>query len=901
MELRTGRVLLPHGKRNMQTPTLTRPKTSRRAITRLRPDDFSRLGLGPTEARVAVIRRAARQLTKPLVFESDPAKSERAEIELAIVLTSAYRLLDPRRREQLVERVQLLRAEPTPLRSHLLQQGLGFDVQAPVSAVEDAAERDDEQQADMLEHDWMLDSLAELRIDPTVGRRGSRNNTVRGRGLSPRSSRNNAPRNNDKHRTQMLEVARYLQSGRTRISPLTGILGGIGLLLAGVMLVLVVGWITGDPKQVQANLPEPAETVSAAKSVLPELGVAKAKPAIGVNPTTLANETPSTVDGSSAEIEFEPSAGKYVPTKQDDDHSDAGAAGSDVDGAETPDITESPSSDLNGSETASGGQAEPWLESKMEDTVALGSVESGDRSSQVPKPLLEFNLPLDPGLDLGSPVRHPLPAAELITQAKQKVRSLGLNQGSNFPIGKSSVAELWQQSLTAAAGSVDRLAIGLTAGQRAVLLGEDAMAMVISTRLAEQYEATAGGLGTMLLAGAAEEAVTLSEHERVVRWGLRISDYGLINEDFVSANEAARLATAAAAKHGDAELRSRLKQRRDSIDIAERMAATFAERPELTLETADPAFAWNAGRHLCNNRRLWETGLPWLAAGSDVRFASLASEELAVTGGTSAEELADIARRWLELSERRKGREQGSIRLHGRDLLIVAGARADVLLRLELQKEVEAIESIIPADLMPLSLEDASKFLDGESSTTGVGQRVEAIPPVPTSDPSTVGLVGRLFASGKDTGVVLRYPTSIPLPRSAFDEVLARAGLPGGAISIQFQGYIQLASPTTLLVLAEGPVANPADPGASLSVSVGTPGLQVVALRHDGERYSAKLDLPAGIHRVVWQVSGDQFATARLLLSDDRTGQAFDLRHDQASRQLAEQLPVRFNVDFRAR
>lgn len=858
----------------MQTPTLTRPKPPRRAIKRLRPDDFSRLGLGPTEARVTVIRRAARQLAGPLVLERDPAKAEQAEAELALLVTSVYRLLDPRRRDQLVERVQLLRVDPTPLRSHLLEQVDAFVEPRQSTVDEDVVEQEAEQQAEIAGHDWMLDSLAELRTEPLVRRRGVREfyGSPRCRGQAPIAG---------KHRTQMLEVARYLQSGNSKISLLTGVLGGVGLLLVGVVLVVALSWFSGAGKTKQVQADPPVPVLESSESRASENRLSKLAP------------------GSA--IEFEPSSGKNAPLEDSAENSVVVEADDlMLEQAKVPEKTEAAPSD-------DGGELAAELSVSGAASTDSGGV-GGAGLTEVVEPLnFEFTLPLVPSFDLDAPtldapVRHPLPDAKLVEQAKQRIRSLGLADGAKFPIGISSVVELWQQRQAAVAGSAERLALGLIAGQRAVMLGGDAMAMVISQQLSEHFLASPCELGGMFLADAAAEAVTLTEHERVISWGLRISDYGLINEDFVAASDVARLATAAAAKHGDAELRSRLKQRRDSIEIAERMSKTFLEHAEYTPETGDGPFAWNAGRHLCNNRRTWREGLPWLAAGSDVRFASVASEELAITDRTAAADIAAIARRWLDLAERRKGREQGSIRLHARELLFLAAERGDVLVQLELKKESEKLDETLPPDLFPLDLEDAQKLLNGDSSVENLLSQTEAIPPAPTSDPLAVGLIGRLFASGKDTGVVLRYSTSVPLPRSAFDEVLARASLQVGPISVQFHGYIQLKFPTTIRIEATGPSSTPLEANsAEMTVFIGAPQPQAVALQFDGKNYVAKLDLPAGAHRVTWQVSGDQFPSLRLRLSDDRTGLALDLRHDQTARQLVEQPPVRFNVDFRAR
>lgn len=68
--------------------------------------DFRLLGLRPREARLEVIRQALRETASELQTSDSWAAED--EDRLARVATAGYRLLDPRRRRSLFERVQLL-------------------------------------------------------------------------------------------------------------------------------------------------------------------------------------------------------------------------------------------------------------------------------------------------------------------------------------------------------------------------------------------------------------------------------------------------------------------------------------------------------------------------------------------------------------------------------------------------------------------------------------------------------------------------------------------------------------------------------------------------------------------------------------------------------------------------
>lgn len=101
----------------MQSPTLQMRNTSQTQWHRpiCGADDFRRLGLGLSEARVSVIRRAAKKMTADLAGQVDTPQHGKAERELALVLTSVYRLLDPRHATNLPNECSC--SDPSQLRS----------------------------------------------------------------------------------------------------------------------------------------------------------------------------------------------------------------------------------------------------------------------------------------------------------------------------------------------------------------------------------------------------------------------------------------------------------------------------------------------------------------------------------------------------------------------------------------------------------------------------------------------------------------------------------------------------------------------------------------------------------------------------------------------------------------
>lgn len=86
--------------------THTTPENTNQRLT---PEDFAVLGLRFSEARTAVIRKAARQTSRKLranEIEVD-CDSDQATANIADVAIATYRILDPRRRRRFWERLNL--------------------------------------------------------------------------------------------------------------------------------------------------------------------------------------------------------------------------------------------------------------------------------------------------------------------------------------------------------------------------------------------------------------------------------------------------------------------------------------------------------------------------------------------------------------------------------------------------------------------------------------------------------------------------------------------------------------------------------------------------------------------------------------------------------------------------
>jgi hypothetical protein len=78
-------------------------------------EDFRRLGVRPFECRQTVIRLAALRSSRSLAKQQLSAPSEQGTLQLSRVMASAYRLLDPRRRDDPMQRALVGRIMPHAL------------------------------------------------------------------------------------------------------------------------------------------------------------------------------------------------------------------------------------------------------------------------------------------------------------------------------------------------------------------------------------------------------------------------------------------------------------------------------------------------------------------------------------------------------------------------------------------------------------------------------------------------------------------------------------------------------------------------------------------------------------------------------------------------------------------
>ena len=127
----------------------------------------------------------------------------------------------------------------------------------------------------------------------------------------------------------------------------------------------------------------------------------------------------------------------------------------------------------------------------------------------------------------------------------------------------------------------------------------------------------------------------------------------------------------------------------------ERFKTLLAENPD----TWSRSNRGLLGRYYCFVLRRWDAGLPWLSSASDLRVASAAKSELALSENPSFEDLVALAKLWELNADRASGLNRESMRLHAVFIAGKAMEKASESQRLEFGTELGALSENLPEHL----------------------------------------------------------------------------------------------------------------------------------------------------------------------------------------------------------
>jgi hypothetical protein len=274
----------------------------------------------------------------------------------------------------------------------------------------------------------------------------------------------------------------------------------------------------------------------------------------------------------------------------------------------------------------------------------------------------------------------------------------------------------------------------------------------------------------------------------------------------------------------DADLKRHAKDHADSVTRFFNQWREAKSAEQRLAEDPDDATAHLAiGKFRCFRCNQWQLGLPHLARSGKAALAAAAELELASDG--SSADLVKIGQAWEKAAEAASGAEKRDYqeRAHGWYLQSMEDGRAGLDKEIA-RRRLDALQSVIP----PAHPKQRITLPDGST--------VDVHP----------GLIGRVYASGRDLGVVLIYEPGQPISTAKMQQLVSDLKLKG-AVTFQFNGFL-VASANELQLRHRG--------GGRATQQLllnGQTYSQIDARRSSDSRL---LTLDIGRHALSWQLHG---------------------------------------------
>ena len=688
-------------------------------------EDFHRLGVRPHETRLTVIRRAASKTSRVLAERQLTEPSATAALQLSRVTTSAYRLMDPRNRGDVHQRIHIGRILPTVLMwagQTKFQNQQGGTRKDSISGIGMSTKPNARNpgsgmpfqggglsEADLIEL-MELESTQLLAGQPAWALSLSDGDLV---GRTPLARRWN-------------RCKRYLSHRWV-------VLGSSGLIL-GLLLSLLFNRGGQDPtiSEVTDQVGVPDDVSMDRKEGLPGVFDLSTNPGFDPKQEVVSGTEPDSVK----DLEFEianplgtdaPSLSEAIPV---DTASDV------MFELESPvvvsPITTTPSAD----EAASVPQAErdrlDLTDSGfLPDPFARGSASTNSDSEPADNRVGDFS---DPATDLsnsgqvdtpGDPdmggtenqrdvtsgkTQQQIPAATAVGEAR--VHILMLDPALIQPITIESISQRLSQLDTIRQnfepGSAEYWTASLMLEESAWLTEDAAEVGRRLSDLQVHFEFAQHSVLTETYLKANDPSLLPEIQMRLLANGLALIDRLITAEEFQLAIQVSASAEPLTVVLQDKVAVGFLNEYSRTIMQSERM-----QENSKRLLASDPkiwskANAGLLGRYYCLVLRRWDQGLMWLCDASDSRIAAAARQEISLAADPSAEELIAVARLWSLNASRASGSVEYSMRLHAIVLMRRAMEATSEFQRLEIDPELQAIVKALPAYLQGVASENVA-------------------------------------------------------------------------------------------------------------------------------------------------------------------------------------------------
>ena len=328
-----------------------------------------------------------------------------------------------------------------------------------------------------------------------------------------------------------------------------------------------------------------------------------------------------------------------------------------------------------------------------------------------------------------------------------------------------------------------------------------------------------------------------------------------------------------------------------SLQYAQRLSTTAQRvlrlRGQIETIPSNVSGGSSLGRYYCLVLGDWCQGLRFLAETSDPRLAALARTELELHADdpflSDPFPWAEVADRWQRAADRLSGRAANNMRLHAIELLEQSSWRATAIAKSNAGQRTEAI-----LDRLPLHLKLNQGFASANAvvavaATEEVKTSIAKPKTQKTTDPDrfkTVNdwMVGRIKVKGEDLGVRFRYQLGVAINPNMLQSIAKQLRQPLDKASISLEGNFRCEK-DQWVILALSPQHSPTVPDSTQPSSFKESlFLNGEPIRMEPTERSTRLLIPAGEHVLRWKfdLNGTQ-STASCSLRDARTGQRLEL------------------------
>ncbi|TWT53023.1 hypothetical protein Pla22_06510 [Rubripirellula amarantea] len=198
------------------------------------------------------------------------------------------------------------------------------------------------------------------------------------------------------------------------------------------------------------------------------------------------------------------------------------------------------------------------------------------------------------------------------------------------------------------------------------------------------------------------------EHDQYLSEGVQLFERVFANDSLEAAAQIHAAMQRSLPLASDFSLASVVNQNADTLKVCERLSKSYRRVMErdgmISMVDTSTEEAPLLGRYLCLMLRNWSDGLSFLDQASDPKIASVARQEISLIKQVDAvadlqKDWLSVALRWEKVAERLDGRVRDSVRLHAIDILNRVHDSSEGLERLEASRRIDAIEELLPPHL----------------------------------------------------------------------------------------------------------------------------------------------------------------------------------------------------------